>query len=327
MSTNQFIKLASPGILFTVLLGTISVFVAKFVPYAGSILLGLLLGILINNSTKIPQKYNSGISYMSTKTLELSLLFLAVGINFKSINTIGLNSFLLLCVVILLVLLLSVYLSKKFSATPNGNYLIGFGTAICGSSAIAAVAPAIKAEKENIGISLAVVNLLGSLMMILLPLIFNVLELPDKLSGYLVGGSLHSVGNVAGAGFAVNEETAKVAITIKLARVAMLSPALILYSILIRKNSVKNPWEHFKLPWYVWSFILITILVSFVEFPANLIDQSENIGKWLLTFSMVAIGLKLSIKELYQSGKKALRFGLMIFLIQMILLLLTVGFI
>jgi uncharacterized integral membrane protein (TIGR00698 family) len=327
MSSNVFIKQFSHGIVFTILLGTVSVFLSKVIPFVGSILIGLLIGMIINNSVKLPNKYSPGISYMSTKTLELSLLFLAVGISFKNINSIGLGSFVFLSMVILLMLLLSVYLSKKFSSFPNGNYLIGFGTAICGSSAIAAVAPVIKAEKEDIGISLAVVNLLGSMLMILMPFIFNILELPDKLSGYLIGGSLHSVGNVAGAGFAVSEETAKVAITIKLARVAMLSPALILYSILIRRNSVKNPMEHFRLPWYVWSFIIITILVSFVQIPTEVVDQSENIGKWLLTFSMVAIGLKLSIKQLYQSGKKAIRFGLMIFLIQMILLLLTVGLI
>ncbi|MCC6818909.1 MAG: putative sulfate exporter family transporter [Bacteroidia bacterium] len=301
-------------------IGIAALLLANVIPLLGSIVLGLLLGIIVGNSYKLDESFSKGINYTSGKMLEFSLLFLALGINFSYISKIGYDSFLFLSLVVLIVLLISYLYSKKYSVG-KATYLVGFGTAICGSSAIAAVAPSIKSDKEDIGISLAVVNLLGTIGMLVLPLLLGGLGLDAIKSGFVIGGSLHSVANVAGAGYAINEETFRIAITVKLARVALLSPALILYSYLIKKDSVKNWKDHFKLPWYVWSFIGITILSSLIQVPEDIIKSSELIGKIILTIAMAAIGLKVSFKTLFLSGKKAMLFGSLLFVIDVILLL------
>ncbi|HEY1047999.1 MAG TPA: putative sulfate exporter family transporter [Bacteroidia bacterium] len=307
------------GIVFSAFIGTVAIISAQYLPHLGSILLGLLLGMIIGNTFKISADYLPGITYTSSKLLEFSILFLALGINFKHIAEIGAGSFLLLTLVILLILLISIFLARKMKQTST-NYLVGFGTAICGSSAIAAVAPTLSKDKQETAISLAVVNLMGTLGMLLLPLILAALKTSDLRSGFIIGGSLHSVANVAGAGFSMGDEPAKIAITIKLARVALLSPALILYSIIIRKGEVQKLSDHFKLPWYVWSFIGITIMTSFISIPKEVISISENTGKMVLTIAMAAIGLKVSFKSLYHSGKNAMLFGALLFAIQLLLL-------
>lgn len=307
------------GIVFSALIGIVAIIMSQWLPHIGSILLGLLLGMIIGNLFKISSDYIPGITYTSGKLLEFSILFLALGINFKHISEIGAGSFLLLTLVILMILLISIFMARKMKPTTT-NYLVGFGTAICGSSAIAAVAPTLSKDKQETAISLAVVNLLGTLGMLLLPLILSALHASDLRSGFIIGGSLHSVANVAGAGFSMGDEPAKIAITIKLARVALLSPALILYSIIIRKGEVQKLSDHFKLPWYVWSFIGITILTSFVSIPKEVISISENTGKMVLTIAMAAIGLKVSFKSLFQSGKNAMLFGAILFAIQLLLL-------
>lgn len=314
------IKELFKGIALSVALGILAILLSKFIPLLGSIVIGLLLGIIVGNSIKLPDSCFKGVTYTSGKMLEFSLLFLALGINFSHISQLGFDSFVFLSIAVLIVLLTSVYYARKFK-TGDSTYLVGFGTAICGSSAIAAVAPSIKSQKEDIGISLAVVNLIGTIGMLVLPLLLGAIGYDAVKSGFIIGGSLHSVANVAAAGYAVSEETFKIAITVKLARVALLSPALILYSYMIRKDSVKNWKEHFNLPWYVWSFIGITIMSSLIQVPEKVLSISEETGKVILTIAMAAIGLKVSFRTLFQSGKKAMLFGTALFLVDLLILM------
>lgn len=308
------VKLYLKGIGLSVAIGIISLFISSYAPIINSMLIGLLLGILIGNVYKLPESFNKGIQYTSGKMLEFSLLFLAIGINFNHITKIGGSSFIWLSIAVLAVLAFSLIYTKKFNNNHSGTYLVGFGTAICGSSAIAAISPSLTQDKKDIAISLAVVNLIGTFGMLALPGILTYFNVSDLRSGFIIGGGLHSVANVAGAGFAMGDETARVAITIKLARVALLSPAMILYSYFIRKNAVNNWKEHFKLPWYVWSFVGISILATFINIPEGTIKQSENIGKIILTIAMAAIGLKVSFKTLLQSGRNAMIFGIVLFI-------------
>jgi uncharacterized integral membrane protein (TIGR00698 family) len=308
------------GILLSLLIGLSAYFISYAFPFFNSILLGLVMGMVIGNLMKIPTPYGSGITFTSGKLLEFSLLFLAFGISYSSVAKIGWISFFFVMLTITAILLISLYLSKKLEFHDSTCYLIGFGTSICGSSAIAAVSSSVTKNKEDIGISLAVVNLLGAVGMIALPILLQYVPISSLKSGFMIGASLHSVGNVAGAGYAMSDEIGQTAITIKLARVALLSPALIFFRFLIHKDSVSNWREHFKLPWYVWSFIGISIISSILQPSKGLIDVSETIGKVILTVAMAAIGLKVSFRTLYQSGKKAVLIGLVIFLVQLALL-------
>jgi uncharacterized membrane protein YadS len=138
----------------------------------------------------------------------------------------------------------------------------------------------------------------------------------------LLGGSLHSVGNVAGSGYSISTEVGEAAITFKLARVALLSPALIFFKMLIHRRENSHWKQHFTLPWYLWSFIIITICSSVITIPPVFKELMETSGKLVLTIAMAAIGLNVSFRKLYQSGKRGVIFGLMIFMLQVALLLL-----
>ena len=316
MILTSYIK----GISLSVGIGLIALFLASLAPIISSMLIGLLLGILIGNFIRLPDTYSKGIQYTSGKMLEFSLLFLAIGINFTHIAKIGASSFLWISLAIIIVLAVSLTYTKRFTQNNAGTFLVGFGTAICGSSAIAAISPSITNEKKDVAISLAVVNIIGTVGMLALPGLLSYFHFSILRSGFIIGGSLHSVANVAGAGFAIDDETAKIAITIKLARVALLSPAMILYSYFIRKDSVNNWKDHFKLPWYVWAFVGISVMASFIQIPATYIKQSETVGKIILTIAMAAIGLKVSFKTLLQSGKQAMIFGIVLFVFFLLLL-------
>lgn len=307
------------GIVLSTIIGLVAYFSSAYLPsFLNSILLALILGMVIGNFIKLPEDFQIGIGFTSSKMLEFSILFLAFSINYSNLASIGWKSFSLIALVVLVVLLLTYYMAIKFKCPGSSGWLVGFGTAICGSSAIAALAPTTTENKDDIAISMAVVNLFGSLGMIVLPLIIVHFGLNQTQMGFIIGGSLHSVGNVAGAGYAMGSEVGLVAITIKLARVALLSPALIFFNYLANSNTSKG--NKFNLPWYLWSFMGITILTSWIEIPPAFLSFFETGGKIILTIAMAAIGLKVSFKTLFASGRKGIAFGLFVFLIQLILL-------
>ncbi|MCK6650676.1 MAG: putative sulfate exporter family transporter, partial [Bacteroidia bacterium] len=284
-----------------------------------SILMALLAGMLVGNLIKVPENFQSGISFTSGKLLELSILFLAFSINYTHIAQTGALSFSIIAIMIVAMLLFTYYLSIKVKCPGSTGWLVGFGTAICGSSAIAALSPSVTKNKEDIGIAMAVVNLFGSIGMIVMPIVLVKMDLSTTQMGLLLGGTLHSVGNVAGSGYTISNEVGEAAITIKLARVALLSPALIFFNYLVNKDNVKNWKEHFRLPWYLWSFIGITILTSFIHLPDAFLGTMDTAGKIILTIAMAAIGLKVSFKKLYESGKNGILFGLIVFVVEVLL--------
>jgi uncharacterized integral membrane protein (TIGR00698 family) len=314
------------GIVLSISIGLIAYFSSAFLPSIfNSILLALILGMLLGNFITVPDAFQSGIGFTSSKMLELSILFLAFSINYSNIASLGWKSFSLIGLVVLIILLLTYYLAIKFKCPGSSGWLVGFGTAICGSSAIAALAPSTTENKDDIAISMAVVNLFGSLGMIVLPLVLVNFGLNQMQMGFLIGGSLHSVGNVAGAGYSMGSEVGLAAITIKLARVALLSPALLFFNYLVNKGNSKG--NSFNLPWYLWSFIGITILTSLFPITKVILDVFETGGKVILTIAMAAVGLKVSFKKLFNSGKKGIVFGLFIFVFQLLLLSALVVFV
>lgn len=310
------------GLALSIGLGLIAAFGAPFIPGLNGVILALLLGILIRNTINLPQHLEEGISFSSTKFLEISILFLALGIDYNQISNLGLASFIGLSIMVFIMLTVTYFTAKWFKCPTNTGILVGFGTAICGSSAIAALAPTLdNSEKEDVAISMAVVNLFGTLGMIGLPLLLGYLEWSDTQIGMMVGGSLHSVGNVAGAGFTIGKEAGDIAITVKLARVALLTPGLIYLNFLNRKVKEISSKNALKLPWYLIGFIAISIVNSVVQIPTEILSPLSQTGEIILTVAMAAIGLKVSFKKLLNVGKRGLRFGLMSFIIQMFIML------
>ena len=310
-----------PGILLAVSLGLAAIFLSGFTPsFLNSYLLALLIGMLLAPQVNKISQLDAGISLSSSKLLEWSVVLLAFSMDYKAIGAIGAKDFAVIILVIFVVLVATYYLSKVLSCPGKTSWLIGIGTAICGSSAVAALAPKIKAAEEDVAISLASVNLLGSLGMLLLPLFFQFYPLLENEMAFLIGASLHSVGNVAGAGFSVSEDVGQLALVYKMARVALLSPALLFMVWLDSRKSNEQKFR-FQLPWYLIVFIAVSILVSFFPLPALLLKGSETIGKFILTIAMAAIGLKVDVFRLLKVGQRGLVFALIVFVLQISLLL------
>ena len=281
-----------------------------------AILLALVIGIVLGNAIKLPAYFDSGIKTASGKFLEIAIILMAFSIDYGSFLKLGWETILIVVVTMAAVLLMTIWLGKKMNCPSSAGLLVGFGTAICGSSAIAALAPSVTEDKSDIGISMAVVNLYGLIGMLLIPLITQD-WLTDIENSILLGASLHSVGNVAGAGFAMSESIGEMAVTVKLGRVALLTPALLIFGHFTSKKSSSQTKKKLNLPWYLVTFILISILVSIFPLPEEILTFSKKGSNFLLATAMAAIGLNVSFKTLLSSGKKGLVFGAILFAAQL----------
>ena len=314
----------SKGLGFILILGLLAYFSSPFIPGMNTVLLGLIFGLIIGNLTSLPESFKPGVNYSSSSVLELAIVLLAFDINLSQIGKMGWETLSIVIGTILLVLFTTKLLARVVKCPDSTGWLVGFGTAICGSSAIAAVAPSIAKNKESIGVSLAVVNLMGGIGMIALPFILPYFQLSNLDAGIIVGGTLHSVGNVTGAGYAMNEEVGSIALTVKMIRVALLAPAVIFFTFLINRKEISNFWDYFKLPIYLWAFIAVTILGSYIAIPKDILEVIKFIATITLTMAMTAIGMKISFKNLYASGRMAIGFGLIIFVVQILIVSLLV---
>lgn len=295
--------------------------IAPYSPSAlNSIMLALLLGIILGTLIKFRQEVKKPAGTIGSKALEYSILFLAFGINYRFLVNIGWIPILGIISSITAVLLVTKIMVKRFNCPASAGWLIGIGTAICGSSAIAAAAPFVSKNKEDIGISLAVINLWGALGMILLPVILHLPFFDSINQGLMIGGGLHSVGNVMGAAYGISDALGNEALAIKMARVALLTPALLVIVAMNRREYQESNRVKVTIPWYIYGFLFITAFVSIFKIPSELIEWNEWFGKISLTVAMAAIGMNVNLKELLISGRKGLVFGLLIFIAQLAVL-------
>jgi uncharacterized integral membrane protein (TIGR00698 family) len=284
-----------------------------------AILLALIIGIIVGNVFQLPDTLTSGIKIASGLLLELAIILMAFSIDYGSFLQLGWQTILIVVATMAAVLWLTLWLGKRMNCPSSAGLLVGFGTAICGSTAIAALAPSVSKDKSDMGIAMAVVNLYGLIGMLAIPFI-TAEWLTDIQNSVLLGASLHSVGNVAGAGFAMSDTIGEMAVTVKLGRVALLTPALLIFSHFTHSENENGTAKKLSLPWYLIAFIAISILVSIIALPAEVLAFSKQGSSFLLATAMAAIGLKVSFKTLLSSGKKGLVFGAILFALQLILI-------
>ena len=198
--------------------------------------------------------------------------------------------------------------------------LLGIGNGVCGAAAIAASAPLIDADKDDIGISVGVVNLLGALGIFLLPLLAGMLGLQENQSGLLVGGTIQAVGQTVATGLRMGEGIARLAIVVKMGRVLLLGVVLVALSFIYRKKDARS----FPVPPFILAFLACALAVNLLPIPEVVLSAVNTIKKVFLMCAMAGIGLGIKLKTLKTHGTTALLVGGGIFAVNIIYVLLII---
>ncbi len=189
------------GIGLCLAIGAAAEFMAAYVA-VGTVALAIIIGIAVSNIARPGAIFQQGITYSEKHILSFAIVLMGVNLNFLVLQELGYESILLIIAAIAVTIAAAIGLARVFKFEHKFALLIGIGNGICGSSAIAATGHIIGSRKEEIGLSIAIINLLGTIGIFVVPLMGSVeLGFSDIESGILIGNTLQAVGNVVAGGF------------------------------------------------------------------------------------------------------------------------------
>lgn len=314
-----------PGLLLVAGVALLSQRLASTVwPSVGAVTLAIILGILVGNLPIVGAPYLPGFDFAEKKLLPLAIVFLGAELQLRVLAELGLSTMLLIVVVVGTTMVLSVLVGSLLGFARPFSLLMGAGTAICGASAIAAIAPLVNGKEDEVGLSVGAVNLLGTAGIFLLPPLVLFLGLDAVEGGALIGGSLQAVGHVVAAGYAVNDETGNIALLVKMGRVLLLGPLALFFSWHAANGKALKVRQAIKVPNFIIGFLLMSLLVSLQLLPETAVAFAKLAGRWLLLLAMAGIGLKIKITAVRRQGPKALLFGALLATLQLLVVLLMV---
>lgn len=305
------------GIVFSLIVAYISIYIANIFTalHINPFIIAIFLGVLISNSIKIPESFKPGITFTSKKILRFAIILLGFKISINEIMNLGVNSLIVILLSVLSCFIFTTWFGQKIGLDKKLATLIASGTSICGASAIIATNEVIKADDKDAAISVGIISIVGTVFMILLPILFYTLKLNQNMYSVWVGSSIQEVAQVVGAGFSVNDETGKLSSLIKMSRVTFIVP-MTFYLLFTQIKTVKKDEPNKKLdikslniPWFVLMFIGVIFINSLNIIPAGAVKVIVYINNLLLTAAMFCLGLGISLSKLKEAGRKPIYLG------------------
>ncbi|MDQ3220240.1 MAG: putative sulfate exporter family transporter [Acidobacteriota bacterium] len=284
--------------------------ITPFVSPPIALAIGLITALTFGNP--YPVQTNKITKYL----LQFSVVLLGFGMNLTIIYEAGKDGVLFTIVTIFGTLLLGFAVGKLLRVNEKTSSLISAGTAICGGSAIAAVAPAINADSEEISVSLGTVFILNSIALFLFPIIGHFLNLTQNQFGIWSAIAIHDTSSVVGASAAYGPEALAVATTVKLARALWIAPVALFFLMLYRRSdSIKK--TKIAIPWFIFLFLLASMIRTYAPawiFP-SIYDSLVNLAKAGMAVTLFLIGASLSREMLKNVGLRPLIQGIILWLI------------
>jgi uncharacterized integral membrane protein (TIGR00698 family) len=302
-----------------------------------TVLLALLLGMIVRNGLPAVVRFKSGVDTMVKKWLPAGIVLLGARLNFYDLLEVAFQVAVGAILLIALLIVVSRVLASWFGVEEKLGLLIGVGTAICGSSAIVAVAPVVDARDEDLVYSIGAINLLGVVAMLVYPILGSLLAIEADVYGAWCGLGIHATPQVIAAGFAHatdGQVAGEMATIVKLVRISLLGPAVFVlgawYAHRRRQQTVHvdKPIQYSKLvPGFVVAFLGLACLrtLGFLpEVTVHLTDQfffgagdrtidiagtMSQAGKWIITAAMAGVGLSTEFKTMKSGGVKPLLLG------------------
>ena len=286
------------------------IFIALFIASAFvSPAIALFAGIVFALTAKNPYpKYTKKISkYL----LQVAVVGLGFGMNLhKSLET-GREGMLFTIVSVTGVLIIGYFIGKWLKLTPRLTHLISSGTAICGGSAIAAVAPIVDADDNETSMSLAVIFTLNAIALFIFPSIGHLLGLTQEQFGMWAAIAIHDTSSVVGAGAAYGSEALVVATTVKLTRALWIIPLSFASMFLFRKKG-KNK---ISIPWFIFLFVMAMVINTYIDIPQVVLNVIDITSHKFLSITLFLIGGSLSIQAIKAVGVKPVLLGVILWIV------------
>lgn len=280
--------------------------------WVDAIVLAILIGAAIRSVWTPPAAVRPGIEFSARTLLEIAVVLLGASVSAATVMAIGPGLLLGTAVVVVLALAVSYAIGRLLRLPHRMAVLIACGNAICGNSAIAAVAPVIDAEAEDVSAAIAFTAVLGVAVVLLLPLLGAALQMTDVRYGVLAGLTVYAVPQVLAATVPVGAVANQAGALIKLVRVLMLGPVCLGLAILTAfrrredETAATAPARrvslHHLVPWFIIGFLLMMAARSLDLIPAAVLPVLAQTATVLTVLSMAALGLSTDARAVARSG-------------------------
>jgi uncharacterized integral membrane protein (TIGR00698 family) len=295
----------APGLTVSAVVGIAATFLS--IQYkASAMLFALLLGMALNFLAE-EGRCLPGIQMASTTVLRTGVALLGLRITIAQVEALGWGVVALVVASVALTIVVGLALSRALKLGNAFGILTGGAVAICGASAalaIASILPKHKNAERDASFTVIGITALSTLAMILYPLVVGSLGLDHRAAGIFLGGTIHDVAQVVGAGYSVSPETGDTATIVKLLRVAMLLPVCLAIGLALHVRGSALSHAAPMLPGFAVAFAALVVVTSLGWIPSTAIEAGSIISRWCLVTAIAAIGMKTSLRSLVDMGMR-----------------------
>ncbi|OUN05334.1 AraC family transcriptional regulator [Flavonifractor sp. An92] len=319
------VKAKLPGLLLCLVIALPCWFLGKLVPVVGGPVFAILAGMVITLVLTDKTRFQAGIAYTSKKILQYAVILLGFGLNLSEIAKVGAQSLPIICSTIATSLIISFVLYKLMKMPANISTLVGVGSSICGGSAIAATAPVIGADDEEIAQAISVIFLFNVLAALIFPTFGGAIGLTNEGFGLFAGTAVNDTSSVTAAAstwdtlHGTNGAVLEYATIVKLTRTLAIIPITLVLAFwrtwqVKRGGNTSNGSFSLKkvFPTFILFFVLasiITTVATSAGVSAAVFSPLKELSKFFIVLAMAAIGLNTNIVKLVKTGGKPIFMG------------------
>ena len=278
--------------------------------HVSALLLVILLGIAWKSLAPMPAATLPGIALAQRPILRWAVAGLGFRLSVSEMLAIGAPALAVVVVSTAAALLFGWWIARRLGVGEKLGLLLGVGGAVCGASAVVAAESVVQGEKQDAAVAIGVITLLGTIGIVIYPLLGHAMGMSPLVYGVWDGASLHEMAQVVAAGFGVSDEAARVATVVKLARIALLAPIVLYLGWSLRHQHRAAGTAHVApVPWFLVVFVLCAVVNSLGWLPAPVTDLIRRGDLWLLCVGMAGVGLQAGFSDLRRAGLRPIAAG------------------
>lgn len=277
------------------------------------LIIGIILGMTYANTLRnhLPEAWGPGIKYCSKTILRLGIILYGFRLTFQDVLEVGIPGITIDIIIVAVTILGGVRVGKMMKIDRDIALLTSIGSGICGAAAVLGAEATLSTKPYKTAVAVATVVIFGTLSMFIYPIAYRtgLIPLSPEAMGIYSGATLHEVAHAVGAGNAMGEQIADIAIIVKMIRVMLLVPVLLILgwwaaAATAKRGKEKSGKRKVQIPWFAFGFLVVIGFNSFDPFPAGVVEGINNFDTFLLTMAMAALGAETSFDKFKKAGPK-----------------------